>query len=296
MRCAVLLSLTMLLGTACSQEAGSSPPESANDAQEDVLPATDAMADLSMSDQVDEPDGVSETSDGETVCPAPAVGVITFTTQDGVLLEADLHTTGVAGSPAVILLHMIPPGNDRSNYPIGFREELGAAGFMVLNVDRRGAGGSEGVATEAYDGPNGKLDAAAAVDTLAALPCPPNLDRLALVGASNGTTTALDYTVYSGLDPLNAPVPQALVFLTGGGYTENQHDLGALIESPDLNLGELPILFVYPQDEATWSEGFLETSAQWTHMSYELPGHGTHLFDSAPESMTDLIEWLSATL
>lgn len=291
MRFSTTVVFTVLLGVGCAEPETTSEPDTAPEGQSDVVMSVDGVTDLMMSDAVVEPDSSSEPDGEPPSCPAAAVEVISLTTQDGVSLEADLHTTGVAGSPAVVLLHMIPPGNDRSNYPLAFREQLSAAGFTVLNLDRRGAGGSQGVASEAYEGPNGKLDAAAAVATLAALPCPPDLSRLALVGASNGTTTALDYTVHAWSQP-EAPNPSALVFLTGGGYTENQNSLSDVVDG----VAALPIAFVFPADESAWSQSYAGTSPSWTHLEYEESGHGTHLFDSAPESMTDVIEWLDAAL
>ena len=65
-------------------------------------------------------------------------------------------------------------------------------GFTVLNVDRRGAGDSGGVAREAYTGPNGRLDAVAARAFLLDSACGVAPDRIAFVGASNGTTTIVD--------------------------------------------------------------------------------------------------------
>ena len=41
---------------------------------------------------------------------------------------------------------------------------------------------------------------------------------IAILGASNGTTTALDYTIWARDN--GHTVPAALGFMTGGGYTE----------------------------------------------------------------------------
>jgi len=224
-------------------------------------------------------------------CPAGEASVVTFMTDDGVTLEADLHTTGSPDSPAVVLLHMIPPTHDRTNYPLEFRELLVDAGFTVLNVDRRGAGGSEGVAADAYEGLSGKLDAAASIAALAALPCPVDATRTAIVGASNGTTTAVDYTVDVASSDL-APLPMGLVFLTGGAYTENQHTLSDQLAT----LGPLPILFVYAHDEVAWSAQYEGASDSWTHSEFAVSGHGTFLFGAAPESMTLVRDYLVGLL
>ncbi len=286
--------LSLILISACSDDEGPSNPSVGPDATVDAAAAPDSAVDAAGEDLATVADLTPSPDTSEPSCPAATSEVIVFETEDGVELEADLHTTGSAGSPAVVLLHMIPPSNDRSNYPLSFREQLNEAGFTVLNVDRRGAGGSGGQAADAYLGPNGKLDAAAAVSALAALPCPPDLARLAIIGASNGTTTALDYTLHVALSGDEITVPRALVFLTGGSYTENQNPVSALLETSGLEA--LSILFLYPQDEATWSEGFKSGSANWTHSAYEESGHGTQLFDSAPSAMAEVTEWLTSRL
>jgi hypothetical protein len=47
-------------------------------------------------------------------------------------------------------------------------------------------------------------------------------DRVSVIGASNGTTSALDYAVWSSTRP-DALKVSALVFLTGGKCTDSQH-------------------------------------------------------------------------
>ena len=91
--------------------------------------------------------------------PACVTGsrVVSFDTSDGVTLQADLHVVA-AGSPLVALFHMIPPANDRSNYSSAVVDAFLAQGISVLNVDRRGAGGSGGTAQDAYLGASTHLD------------------------------------------------------------------------------------------------------------------------------------------
>lgn len=213
--------------------------------------------------------------------------VVALTTEDGVRLEADFRITA-AGAPVAALFHMIPPSNDRRNYPPAFIDALAAAGFTVLNVDRRGAGGSGGVAREAYTGPNGALDVAAAVDFLAAHPCGFDLGRLTLVGASNGTTSVLDYAMTRG----TRPVPARAVFLTGGRYTENQHPLsGAANALPQLRLA-------WDRGETaarSWAEGYRSGApAAWSFDEYTGGGHGTRLFAGNPNAVADIVAWIAA--
>ena len=223
------------------------------------------------------PDAEVPEDGGDARCEAGTEHVVSFFTSDRVRLEADLQVAE-AGGPAVLLFHMIPPSNDRTGYPLAFRETLRDAGLTVLNVDRRGAGGSDGVAREAYEGPTARLDAAAATAFLAGLPCAPDPERIAFIGASNGTTTVLDHAVWT---QANAFAPAALVFLSGGPYTENQN----AIADHRAFLGGLPLLFAYPSSEAAWNEGFTGTAG----CSFEefTPGaHGTRLFGSDGEAVT----------
>ena len=62
---------------------------------------------------------------------------------------------------------------------------------------------------------------------------------IALVGASNGTTSVLDYTV--GHDPA-LPAPEALVWMSPGGYTENQNRISQNLDV----LSTLPLLWLFP--------------------------------------------------
>jgi X-Pro dipeptidyl-peptidase (S15 family) len=230
---------------------------------------------------------------GMAACAAVGPEVVTMDTDDGVTLEGDLYTTGSANGPAAVLLHMNPAGgNDRSNFPSDFIDAVVAQGISVLNIDRRGAGNSGGVATEAFTGPNGKLDAKAAYDYLLAHACAIDPARVAYVGASNGSTTALDLTVYAETEP-TVELPGALVFLTGGGYTESQN----LVDANRLLLETLPIQFVYSTAEAGWSAPF-ENGAppSWSFDEYSNGAHGTAMFNAEPNSVGDVADFLGETL
>jgi hypothetical protein len=222
-------------------------------------------------------------------CTLPEPQVVHFTTDDGLMLEADWYPVA-AGSPAVVLLHMIPPANTRANYPRTFLEALFCRGFTVLNVDRRGAGGSEGDPVEAYEGPNGLLDAKGAVEWLLAQTEAPDPTRVGLVGASNGTTTLLDFSVFSVM-VRTVEDPAALVFLSGGTYTTTQNalDAGAL--------GEAAALFVYPASEAAWNDSVAATApASWRFVEIAPGGHGTALLTEAPETEGLVADFFAETL
>ncbi len=216
--------------------------------------------------------------------------VVQLKTSDGLTLAADHCSSGAPDSPAVVLLHMIPPHNDRSNYPESFRRKLAAKGLQVLSIDRRGAGDSEGVAKEAYIGPKGALDVQAALDWLRA-----NTDadpsRWACVGASNGTTSCLDHAVHASKDEALTG-PTALVFMTGGTYTEAQN----LVATSPATAAD--VLFTFNASEAEWSQAQRPAphTGDWQLRSYAPGGHGTRVFEPNPEAMDDIADFLAASL
>lgn len=230
--------------------------------------------------------------DGAPACLDTGPVGITLTTDDGVSLIADLYSPGQVGGPAVILLHMVPPTFTKDSYPAAFITPLVEEGFAVLNVNRRGAPGSEGVATEAYTGPNGKLDAKAAYDYLTTEGCATPAAEIAIVGASNGTTTATDFSIYAAGEA-SVQQPAVMVFMSGGTYTENQH---AILDNLDV-LDNHPIYFAYPDEEATWNETIAASApGNWTFTEYAPGDHGTYLFTSNPEIIDHLVDFLVAQL
>lgn len=223
---------------------------------------------------------------------AEAGGVVSLTTSDGVTLEADYTPASGAGRGAVVLLHMIPPGNDRTSYPPRVREAIAELDLHVLNVDRRGAGGSGGSAQDAYTGETASLDAEAAVSFLLARQggCAVDRDRITLVGASNGTTTTLDYTV--SRQDSSLPDPNALIWLSPGTYTESQHEMSDHVST----LNPIPLLIVHPDSEP-WATQ-LDVSPE-TCKIVEIPGgaHGTGNFDGGAKEAVQLpaiVSWLQA--
>lgn len=236
----------------------------------DVQEPADAEDPSDAQDPSDVPPDVQPDVSEAAVCPTVDPEVVTFRTEDGVELEAAFFAAPTTGRPAVVLFHMIPPSNTRANYRRPFIDQLVTQCINVLNVDRRGAGGSGGVAGEAYEGPGGASDARAAFDFLLTHEAAPSPTRMAMVGASNGTTSLNDY---ASLDTPPASLVAA-VLLSGGGYTENQHSMA------ESGLRGLPALFVYPASEAAWNNGVEEnTEPAWRFMSHTASAHGTRMLD-----------------
>lgn len=224
--------------------------------------------------------------------PPDAAGCVKVTvpTTDGLNLAADHCKAKQDGAPAVVLLHMIPPHHDRTNYPVELRAALVEAGFEVLNLDRRGAGDSQGDPKEAYTGPKGKLDVQAALDWLRSNSTA-DPERWACVGASNGTTSCLDYVAHTEAYEGTVP-PRALVFLTGGPYTETQTKLARTAVT------HLPLLFVHDTKEAAWSEAqkAVPHDGPWRWEHLEPGGHGTRAFAKHPELFATLVGFLTEHL
>lgn len=238
----------------------------------------------------DTADSGADTDDGggtdtdEELDPSPE-GEVGFQTADGVDLVADWYPASAPDRPAVLLLHMIPPNWDRSSWPDDFVSALRAEDWAVLVVDRRGAGDSGGTARDAYEGEGGQLDVDACVDFLGA----EGAGGLAIVGASNGTTSMIDFVVGTGDG--GALVPAALTFMTGGTYTEAQHDMG------DVAAVGVPALFTFSTAERAWSvDQQAVDPGGWAFLEYADGDHGTEMFSAAPEVGGDIVGFLGGHL
>lgn len=218
-------------------------------------------------------------------CPAPefadpdeiACGsfsaLVTFPTRDGVDLVADYLPAEEPNHGAVVLFHMAPPDNDRAGYPADMRRALGELGVSVLNVDRRGAGASGGSAPDATRGIMARLDMEASTDFLTRTDrlCPVDSSKFILVGASNGSTSVLDYTVAH--EP-ELPHPAGVVWMSPGTYTESNHEVS---DHRDV-LDPLPMLWLYPEDEPYSDQWRSGAGEDWSFHP-EGAAHGTRMFD-----------------
>ena len=223
--------------------------------------------------------GVDELDDTGTPPISERQSVISLETRDGVVLEADYISAFEEDRPGIVLLHMNPESNDRSNWPESFVSKLADRNYAVLVPDRRGAGNSEGVAQDSFQGESGKYDVEACVSYLEEA----GVRSVSIVAASNGTTSALDYAVWAPGEAL--PEPLSMVFMTGGNYTENNTEMTELTAEK--------LLFTYSTEEKGWSEMQQAVDpGSWTFMEYGGGGHGTRMFDAIPASEDDIKDWL----
>ncbi len=226
----------------------------------------------------------SDDADGDSAEPLPEEGgVVSMDTRDGVTLVGDLYP-GLADAPAVLLLHMTPSGGwTRADWPGDFIQQLMDQGWWVLALDRRGAGDSGGEAVDAYQGEAGRYD----VEAAALLLEERGAGELSIIGASNGTTSMIDYAAWAPTQDL--PQPVALVFMTGGTYTENQTAMEAVPQAP--------AAFTYSTAERAWSvdQQPLDPGG-WAFFEYSDGDHGTKMFDAAPQVKDDLVGFLSDAL
>jgi len=218
---------------------------------------------------------------------APNGGVIELTTTDSVTLEADYYPASAVDRPAIVLLHMVPPSNTRADWPAPFIAELTSRDWTVIAVDRRGAGGSDGNPADSYIGPGGRLDVAAAVQRITD---DGYTGKLALIGASNGTTSVLDYAVDP---PVGLPAVAVMGFLTGGSYTEAQNAMSSV--------SKVPAFFTYSTMERAWSEAQRPVDeASWAFYEYPGGAHGTRMFTVGgtvtPAFQADILGFLDANL
>ncbi len=213
--------------------------------------------------------------------PSFAGEVVNLETRDEVALVADFYPTAEK-TPAIVLLHMIPPHHDRKTWPADFIESLSKAGYAVIVPDRRGAGESKGKAEDAYKGDGGRADVEAVVKHLQRS----GFTKLVVIGASNGTTSAIDYAAWAPNNDL--PPVDVLGFMTGGGYTENQIKMATV--------KKIPAIFTFSTEEREWSVAQKAVNADWVFHEYDGGSHGTKMFGPKPEVASDILAFLKANL
>lgn len=209
--------------------------------------------------------------------------VLTLTTRDEVSIEADYWAASADERPAVILIHMDPSsGAHRGNWDGTYLQLLIDSDWHVLVPDRRGAGGSTGTATDAYETVKGSYDVEACVGHL-----PEGAATLSLVGASNGTTTMIDYAALADAEGWRAP--DTLQFLSAVRPTTNNHEIA--------DVPATPALFSFPKNEADNNAPWQDANpGDWSFQEYDPGDHGTRMFQNTPELPADLHGWLDGQI
>ncbi len=208
--------------------------------------------------------------------------VVSLSARDGVTIEADLYAASSADRPALVLVHMDPSsGAHRGNWPGEFLQLLVDSDWNLIVPDRRGAGGSEGVATDAFETVAGAWDIEACVLEL------PEATSLGLVAASNGTTSMIDYAAMASDEGWTAP--ETLTFVSVVGSTTNNHAIG--------DVPATTAHFAFPTGEADNNEPWQAANpGSWTFQEYDPGAHGTRMFENTPELAPDLHAWLDSQL
>ena len=208
--------------------------------------------------------------------------VLTLTTRDEVSIEADYWAASSTDRPLVVLVHMDPSGSaNRTNWDGNYIQLLIDSDWSVVVPDRRGAGGSGGTASDAFETVKGSYDLEVCVNHV------PEAASLHIVAASNGTTSMIDYAALASTE--GWPAPATLQFVSAVRSTTNNHEIS--------DVPATPALFSFPKNEADnnlpWQEA---NPGDWEFSEYDPGDHGTRMFQNTPELPADLHAWLDSQM
>lgn len=207
---------------------------------------------------------------------------VEFQTQDGVNIVADYYEAA-GSSKGVVFVHMMPA--TRSSWA-EFASKLQAAGFHALAIDLRGHGESGGGNYQNFNDQQHQAsiqDLAAAAEFLKGK----GVKELSFAGASIGANLALLYLAEN-------PDTKAAVLLSPGVDYRGiaTEPLAAKVSDKS------KILFVGAEDDAgTMGAGCEELAPSLgagEKICYPAGGHGTNLFQSHPELMDKILEFLKS--
>ncbi|MBI2038769.1 MAG: alpha/beta fold hydrolase [Candidatus Niyogibacteria bacterium] len=211
---------------------------------------------------------------------------ITLETEDGVAIVGD-HYKGPQGSPAVLLLHMMPATRASWN---AFAGKLNAAGFGALAIDLRGHGESQGGPDGYQDFTDGEHQASIA-DVRAALAFQEaeGHSKFFIVGASIGANLALQM------------------------LAESERVSAAILLSPGINyrgVETLPVIAKVRNEQGVYivaakdnvraggaaheraARIFGALTCRKELKIFDTGGHGTDMLVAHPEFMDELADWL----
>lgn len=200
-----------------------------------------------------------------------------MTTADGQTIAYQIYTSK-PGSPGIILLHMLR--KTRADWD-SFAQYLQKNGFSVIAIDLRGHGQSTGnwEAFTTEDFQKITLDVAAAKSVLESKQA--DVKRLAVIGASIGANSALNYAV-------NDADVQTVVLLSPGLEYKGVNTEGTV------NLFQKPLLIVASKDDkysADSSEVLAGKNKNAKLVLYDTAGHGTSMFVQKELAPT-ILSWL----
>ncbi len=208
---------------------------------------------------------------------------IEFKSKDGVDIVGDHYEPEKASSKGVVLVHMMPA--TRKSWA-EFASKLQAADHHVLAIDLRGHGDSGGGDYRNFSDKEHQasiLDLEAAADFF----IEKKITQIGFAGASIGANLSLQYL---------AEKPETKVaILLSPGIDYRGIEIQPLAEKiAEKN----KILFVGAEDDSGTMGGSCEELSKALgnppKICYERGGHGTNLFQSHPDLMGKIIEFLEA--
>ncbi|MBE3098598.1 MAG: alpha/beta hydrolase [Planctomycetes bacterium] len=223
------------------------------------------------------------------LAPRPAAGPepVTFLTEDGVSIAAELRQPSARPAPAVILVHMVT--RTRADWAAA-ADRLSEAGLVVLAMDLRGHGAS-GVAAEPAANPD---DMNASVrDVRAArvfLSGRPDLcsGRIGIAGAQVGASLAI-------LEAASDPLVASVALLSPGLDYRRLRPEAAMKKYNDR-----PALILASAEDAYASRSARELSTLGSGIrDFRLlngAGHGTVMLARQPDLIGVLVDWFRRTL
>lgn len=205
---------------------------------------------------------------------------IEILTQDKIKIIGDYYAVQNSVKGA-LLVHMMPEARSSWNE---FAPKLEDTGYHVLAIDLRGHGESEG---GSYHDFTDEQHQASIYDLYAAARFlhEKGAKEIALVGASIGANLALQFLAEN-------PETKAVVLLSAGLEYRGIKIKPLAEKIPEKN----KILFVGAEDDADTMGGSCEEIVQALgnpeRICFSSGGHGTNLFNSHPELMEKIVEYL----
>ncbi|MEK7599252.1 MAG: alpha/beta hydrolase [Patescibacteria group bacterium] len=213
---------------------------------------------------------------------------VNFKTADGINIAAS-HWRGKEGSPAVLLLHMMPATKESWNE---FAQKLNQAGFGVLAIDLRGHGQSEG-------GPDGWRSFSDSQHQKSIEDARVGFQfqkdeghsKFFLAGASIGANLALQFLAESD-------ETSAAVLLSPG---LNYRGIETLEPAVKIRPNQGVFFAAAGDDRVIGADSMARKLYDAANCKkdikiFEKGGHGTDLFAAHPELMPEIIDWFKKFL